>query len=60
VSRRERAQTPQPSRILAEPATPQACAADYASRDRTGDANTQRGTATGSAHTGIPRTTGGR
>jgi len=48
---------PTPAR---EPATVQACAADYASRNRTGDANTQRGTATASAHTGIPRTTGGR
>lgn len=46
--------------LFTEPATVQACAADYASRNRTGDANTQRGTATASAHTGIPRTTGGR
>jgi hypothetical protein len=48
---------PTPAR---EPATVQACAADYASRDRTGAANTQRGAATASAHSGIPRTTGGR
>jgi hypothetical protein len=53
-------QMPQPNRILAEPATPQACAADYANRDRTGAANTQRGGATASAQAGIPRTTGGR
>ncbi|MGW5409002.1 hypothetical protein [Streptomyces spiralis] len=51
---------PQPSRILAEPATVQACANDRARRDRTGEAITQRGTATASAQDGIPRTTGGR
>ncbi|CAL9502879.1 hypothetical protein [Streptomyces sp. enrichment culture] len=49
-----------PSRILAEPATVQACANDYAGRDRAGEANTQRGTASASAQDGIPRTTGGR
>ena len=48
---------PTPAR---EPATLQACAADYANRDRTGAANTQRGGATASAQAGIPRTTGGR
>jgi hypothetical protein len=48
---------PTPAR---EPATVQACAADYANRDRTGAANTQRGGATASAQAGIPRTTGGR
>jgi len=53
-------QKPQLPPIVAEPATVQACAADYASRDRTGAANTQRGAATASAHSGIPRTTGGR
>ncbi|MFK0062639.1 hypothetical protein ACIQTN_25855 [Streptomyces werraensis] len=48
---------PTPAR---ERATVQACAADYAGRDRTGAANTQRGGATASAQAGIPRTTGGR
>lgn len=51
---------PRANQILATPATASACAADYADRDRTGAANTQRGAATASAHSGIPRTTGGR
>lgn len=51
---------PQPSRVVAEPATVQACAADRAQRDQTGQAATQHGTVYGSAQDGIPRTTGGR
>jgi hypothetical protein len=54
------AKQPQPNAIIAEPATPQACAADYANRDRTGDANTQHGGVYASAQDGIPRSTGGR
>jgi hypothetical protein len=52
-------QRPQLPPIVAEPATPQACAADYASRDQTGQAATQHGTVYASAQDGIPRTTGG-
>ncbi|MCF2130145.1 hypothetical protein L1I79_27485 [Strepomyces sp. STD 3.1] len=53
------AQQPQPNRILAEPTTAQACAADYAARDQTGQAATQRGSVPASAQDSIPRTTGG-
>lgn len=53
-------QRPQLPPIITEPATPQACAADYATRDRTGEANTQHGCVYSSAQDGIPRTTGGR
>ncbi|MER6978725.1 hypothetical protein [Streptomyces carpinensis] len=51
--------TPKPSKILAEPATVQACAADRAQRDQTGEAVTQRGTVSASAQDGTPPTTGG-
>ncbi|MYU22927.1 hypothetical protein [Streptomyces sp. SID8352] len=45
--------------IITEPATVEACAADYAARDHAGEANTQHGTVYASAQDGIPRTTGG-
>ncbi len=53
-------QQPQPNRILAEPATPQSCAADYANRDQSGQAATQSGSVPAAAQDGIPRTPGGR
>jgi hypothetical protein len=49
----------QPTPVALQPATPQACAADYAQRDQTGEANTQHGGVYASAQDGIPRTTGG-
>lgn len=51
---------PQSVPVALQPATPQACAADYAARDRSGEAATQRGCVTSSAQDGIPRTNGGR
>ncbi|MFF3891367.1 hypothetical protein [Streptomyces sp. NPDC001914] len=46
--------------VALQPATPQACAADYATRDQTGQAATQRGCVNAAAQDGIPRTSGGR
>ncbi len=51
--------TPRPNKIATAPATVEACAADRASRDKTGQANTQRGGVYASAQNTIPRTTGG-
>ncbi|MGW6210963.1 hypothetical protein [Streptomyces sp. NPDC055109] len=53
--------TKQPSIPVAlQPATPEACAADYAARDQSGQAATQHGCVPASAQDGIPRTAGGR
>lgn len=53
--------TKQPSLPVAlQPATPEACAADYAARDQSGQAATQQGCVSASAQDGIPRTAGGR
>ncbi|MFI1165615.1 hypothetical protein ACH4UM_18870 [Streptomyces sp. NPDC020801] len=52
--------TQQPNQIAGQPATVQACTADHARRDQTGQAATQHGTVYASAQDGIPRTTGGR
>lgn len=51
--------TPQPSKLDA-PATVEACAADRAGRDTSGQAVTQRGSVYASAQGGIPRTAGGQ
>jgi hypothetical protein len=56
VSRDAKQSTP----VALQPATPQACAADYAARDQTGQAATQRGCVDAAAQDGIHRTTGGR
>ncbi|MBL3669078.1 hypothetical protein JL475_24405 [Streptomyces sp. M2CJ-2] len=50
---------PQLPPLITEPATVEACAADYAARDQTGQAATQHGTVYAAAQDGIPRTTGG-
>lgn len=52
-------QQPQFPPLFPEPATVEACAADYDTRDTTGEAATQRGEVYAAAQTGIPRTTGG-
>ncbi|MFD3574753.1 hypothetical protein [Streptomyces sp. NPDC058644] len=46
--------------LVDEPATPEACAADYAARDQTGEANTQFGSVYASAQDGQHSTSGGR
>ncbi|MGW5736990.1 MULTISPECIES: hypothetical protein [Streptomyces] len=51
---------PTGNRIIDEPATPEACAADYANRDQTGEADTQHGLVYASAQDGQPSTSGGR
>ncbi|MEU6661238.1 hypothetical protein [Streptomyces sp. NPDC046821] len=47
---------PTGNRILDEPATPAACAADYAQRDQAGEADTQRGAVYAAAQDGQPTT----
>lgn len=46
--------------VALQPATPAACAADYAARDQSGQAATQHGCVSAAAQDGIPRTAGGR
>ncbi|MEV2249385.1 hypothetical protein AB0I94_02310 [Streptomyces sp. NPDC050147] len=46
--------------LVDEPATPEACAADYADRDQSGEADTQFGLVYGAAQDGQHGTSGGR
>lgn len=45
--------------IVDEPATPEACAADYSNRDQSGEADTQHGLVYGAAQDGQHSTSGG-
>lgn len=46
----------QQNQIISQPATPKNCAADYAARDQTGQAEYQRGAVYAAAQDGQPRT----